>query len=171
MGRRGAPTEVASSKKDESWTRNLSAVFAVGGVISLTLVVGALVALVVWLKGQDYSGSEDGVDSIRAMLAEIKRGEMDKAYSRMSGSWRATNSLEDFEAFVTKHPALRDNRDATFPHRRASIDAGGADLEAAELTSNTGVLEVFTFRIEPEGGIRIYPIWSKMPGAHRPRPE
>jgi hypothetical protein len=113
------------------------------------------------------------VDSIRALLVEIKRGEMDKAYRRMAGSWRAMNNPEDFEAFVAKHPALKDNRDATFPHRRASIDAGGAVFWGAELTSNTGVLEVFTFRIEPEGGILIEPIWSKMPkksGSRRSSP-
>jgi hypothetical protein len=136
---------------------------AVGCAGCLGLPLAAVLGFVVLAKGCDYMGSQQGVESIRAQLDEIKRGEMDKAYRRMAGSWRAMNDPEDFEAFVAQHPALKDNRGATFPHRSASIDAGSVVLDDAVLTSNSGVREVFTFRIQSTGGILIEPRGSRAP--------
>jgi hypothetical protein len=142
-----------------SWKKVLG--FGAAGCLALPVL--GLVGIVVLAKGCDYLGSQPGVDSIRAQLAEIKRGEMDKAYRRMAGGYRAMNDPEDFDAFVAKHPALKDNRDATFPHRTASVDAGTAVLANAVLTSNTGVREVFTFRITSMGGILIEAIEPAKP--------
>jgi hypothetical protein len=138
-------------------------VLGYGAAGCLALPVLGLVGLVVLAKGCDYAASEPGVRSIRAQLAEIKRGEMEKAYRRMAGAYRAMNDPEDFEAFVARHPALKDNRDATFPHRSASVDAGTAVFANAVLTSSIGVREVFTFRITSMGGILIESIEPAKP--------
>jgi len=134
-----------------SWKK----ILGLGAAGCLTLLVAAVAGLLVMAKGCDYAASGPGIASIRAQLAELKRGEMDKAYRRMAGSYRAMNDPEDLEAFVAQHPALRDNRDARFPHRSGSIDAGTAILANAVLISSTGVREVFTFRITSKGGILI----------------
>jgi hypothetical protein len=134
-----------------SWKKVL--LFGGGGCLALPLA--GLLALLVMAKACDYAASEPGIESIRAQLAEIKRGEMDKAYRRMAGTYRAMNDPEDFVAFVARHPSLKNNRDARFPHRTASIDAGTATFADAVLTSNEGVREVFTFRISSLGGILI----------------
>jgi len=134
-----------------SWKKVLG--FGAAGCLAVPVL--GLVGLIVLAKACDYAAGEPGVESIRAQLAEIKRGEMDKAYRRMAGGYRAMNDPEDFDAFVAQHPALKDNRDATFPHRTASIDAGTAVFANAVLTSNTGVREVFTYRITSLGGILI----------------
>jgi hypothetical protein len=120
-----------------AWKRKL---LWIGTAGCLGLPVLALVSLVGLAKGCDYLGSWQAVASVREQLAEIKRGEM------------------DFEAFVAAHPALKDNRDASFWHRTASIDAGSVILGNAVLTSNSGVREVFTYRIADDGGILIEPI-------------
>lgn len=135
--------------------------FGAAGCLAVSVL--GLLALVVLAKGCDYAVAEPGVRSIRAQLEEIKRGEMDKAYRRMAGTYRAMNDPEDFEAFVARHPALKDNRSATFPQRTGSIDAGTATLANAVLVSNSGVRETFTFRISSLGGILIEPIEPAKP--------
>jgi len=131
-----------------------------GVLFWLTLAGGTCLGLPILLivgfcglwKGSDYLFTLDAVAAVREQLAEIRRGEMEKAYRRMGGCYRAMNDLEDFEAFVAAHPALKDNRDSTFWHRR-SHEASQKDiwLDHAVLTARSGITEAFDYHLTSEG--------------------
>jgi hypothetical protein len=132
-----------------------------GGCVGLPILL--VIGLCGLWKGADYLFTLDDVAAVREQLAEIRRGNMEKAYRRMNGCYRAMNDLEDFEAFVAVHPALKDNRDATFWHRR-NREAASRDtwLDHAVLTSRSGVTEVFDYHLSREG-ISISPVVDPSP--------
>jgi hypothetical protein len=107
-----------------------------------------LTALVVLFMGINAFATRGEEALVREQLDDLRRGELARAYRRMSGAYRSMNTLDDFKAFVAAHPALADNKDISFPNRHWSIDAGGVTFAGAVLTSRTGVSEVIDFRVE-----------------------
>jgi hypothetical protein len=97
-----------------------------------------------------YFARKGVVDATRVMLADIKKGDMDKAYSRLSSSYQARMSREEFAVLVASHPALQDNKDSTFLSTNVKNDT--ATLEDALLISSAGVTEIATFELQKEGG-------------------
>jgi hypothetical protein len=61
--------------------------------------------------------TREPVNAVRAQLEEIRRGDVDAAYARLSEAHRAQTSRADFAQLIERHPALRDNADASFWNR------------------------------------------------------
>ncbi|HET9315292.1 MAG TPA: FHA domain-containing protein [Vicinamibacteria bacterium] len=111
----------------------------------------ALVGIAVGaIFGGLYFARKGVVDATRVMLADAKKGDLDKAYSRLSSSYQARVSREEFAAFVASHPALQDNKDSTFVS--AAVKNDTAVLENGLLVSSSGVTEIATFELQKEGG-------------------
>ena len=110
----------------------------------LTLVLIAFAAI----GGGAYFMTAAVVDAIRAQIADIKKGDLDAAYGRMSQEYRAATSREDFAAFVDRHPALKQNTDSTFISRNVANDTGTV---AGTLTGG-GVTEPVSYKLIKEGG-------------------
>jgi len=109
----------------------------------------ALVGFILLVIGLPFLMSRGPVDAVRGQLHEIKAGQTDAAYARLSGSYREVVSREAFSGFVLRHPALKDNADSTFLSR--SIHNDRAELEGF-LTATGGEREPVRFRLEKEGG-------------------
>jgi len=91
----------------------------------------------------------DAVAVTRHQLAALKGGDIDGAYARLSGSAQARMSRSAFEAFVARHPGLRENKDSTFWSRSVKNDT--ATLSGL-LTSASGTRERVTYELVKEGG-------------------
>jgi hypothetical protein len=89
------------------------------------------------------------VDAVRTQLGEIKAGQTDAAYARLSNSYREVVSREAFAGFVLRHPSLKDNADSTFMRRSTANTS--AELEGY-LTATGGERESVRYRLEVEGG-------------------
>jgi FHA domain-containing protein/uncharacterized protein DUF4864 len=119
--------------------------WAAGGCCGCLLLV--LIAFAT-IGGGAYFMTAAVVDVIRAQIADVKKGDLDAAYGRMSQEYRAATSREDFGAFVDRHPALKQNTDSTFMNRNVSNDVGTV---SGTLTGG-GVTENVTYRLAKEGG-------------------
>ncbi len=91
----------------------------------------------------------DAVAAARGQLQELKRGDMDAAYARLSSSAQAQMPRGAFEALVSRHPGLRENADSTFWNRSVKNDT--ATLSGL-LTSASGRHERVTYALVKEGG-------------------
>jgi len=111
----------------------------------LVLLVGFILLVV----GLPFLLSRGPVDAVRGQLKELKAGQTDSAYARLSSSYREVVSREAFTGFVLRHPSLKDNADSTFLSR--SIHNDRAELEGF-LTATGGEREQVRFRLEKEGG-------------------
>jgi hypothetical protein len=108
------------------------------GFIGVGLIGGAAF----WMTG-------DAVAAVRSQLRELKGGDIDGAYARLSGSAQARMSRPAFEAFVGRHPGLRENTDSTFWSRSVKNDT--ATLSGL-LTSASGTRERVTYELVKDGG-------------------
>jgi hypothetical protein len=99
--------------------------------------------------GAAFYMTGDAVAAARAQLAELKAGDIDGAYARLSGSYQARLSRQAFEAFVTRHAGLRENTDSTFWSRSVNNDT--ATLTGL-LTAASGTRERVTYELIKEGG-------------------
>ena len=97
-----------------------------------------------------YFSTKGAVDATRATLEDLKKNDVDKAYGRLSSSYQARMSREEFEAFASAHPGLKDNKDSTFMSKSVKNDV--ATLENGLLISSSGVTEIATFELVKEGG-------------------
>jgi hypothetical protein len=91
----------------------------------------------------------DAVAAVRSQLKELKGGDIDGAYARLSSSAQARIARPAFEAFVARHPGLRENTDATFWSRSVKNDT--ATLSGL-LSSASGTRERVTYELVKEGG-------------------
>jgi hypothetical protein len=117
------------------------------GLVFATLVVLAVVGVGAAL-GPGYWRSRAVVEAVRAQLKEIREGDLDAAYERTAGEYRAAHSLEAFSTFVARHPGLKANTDATFDSRR--VEGGTARL-AGTLAHAAGS-EAAAYELVQEGG-------------------
>jgi hypothetical protein len=108
-----------------------------------------LVGFVLFLVGLPLLLSRGPVEAVRAQLAELKSGQTDAAYARLTSSYREVVSREAFAGFVLRHPSLKDNADSTFLSR--SIQNDRAEL-GGYLVAAGGQREDARYRLEKEGG-------------------
>jgi FHA domain/Domain of unknown function (DUF4864) len=119
---------------------------------ALTGCCGCLLLLLIGLGligGAAYFMTGDAVAAARGQLQELKRGDIDAAYARLSSSAQAQMPRPAFEAFVSRHPGLRENTDSTFWSRSVKNDT--ATLSGL-LTSASGTRERVTYELVKEGG-------------------
>jgi len=113
-----------------------------GCLLLVFIGVGLIGGAAFWMTG-------DAVAVVRRQLQELKGGDIDGAYARLSGSAQARMSRPAFEAFVGRHPGLRENTDSTFWSRSVKNDT--ATLSGL-LTSASGTRERVTYELVKEGG-------------------
>jgi len=119
---------------------------------ALTGCCGCLLLLLVGLGligGAAFLMTGDAVAVVRSQLHELKSGDVDGAYARLSSSAQSRMSRPAFEAFVSRHPGLRENTDSTFWSRSVKNDT--ATLSGL-LTSASGTRERVTYELVKEGG-------------------
>lgn len=113
---------------------------------------GCLVLLMVFfgvIGGGAYYMTAGAVEAVRAQLADVKKGDMDAAYLRMSDEYRRQYTKEDFVALVDAHPAMKENTDTTFLNRNVQNNTATV---AGTLTGAAGVKEEVTYRLVKESG-------------------
>jgi len=127
-----------------------SPVFWIGlgccGCLALVLVFVGLVG------GFAVFATRGAVEAVRAQITEIKAGNMDAAYKRMSNAYRQSHTEADFGAFVARHPGLKENSDSTFTTRNVQNDK--AQL-AGYLMAASGAKETVRYELVKEGDWKI----------------
>jgi hypothetical protein len=98
--------------------------------------------------GLIYFGTAEPVAAARAQLADIKAGRTDAAYARLSDEYRSRITQGDFEAFVSRTPALKDATDSTFTSR--SVESNKAKLGG--VLSTPGGSAAVAYELVKEGG-------------------
>jgi hypothetical protein len=101
------------------------------------------------IGGAAFFATRGVVEVVRAQIAEIKAGDMDAAYRRMSDAYRQSHSAQDFAAFVARHPGLKENSDSTFTTRNITNDK--AHL-AGFLMAASGAKETVSYDLVKAGG-------------------
>jgi hypothetical protein len=96
-----------------------------------------------------FSALEAPKKTVRTQLQEIKAGQLDAAYARLSESYRARLAREDFDALVAAHSAMRDNKDSSFSSSNIVNDT--ARFEGT-LTASSGEKEGVTYELAKENG-------------------
>jgi hypothetical protein len=91
----------------------------------------------------------DAVAVVRAQLNDLRGGNLDAAYVRLSDSYRARMSRPAFEAFVSRHPGLKENSDSTFWSRSVKNDSAAI---SGMLTAASGTRETVSYELVKEGG-------------------
>jgi hypothetical protein len=90
------------------------------------------------------------VDAVTMELAEIKAGQIDAAYARLSPSYQAVLSRSDFDQLIATHETLRDNASSSFWKKRSIVN-NTAELEGS-VTSAGNVSEAVAFNLIKEDG-------------------
>lgn len=121
-------------------------VWIVGGCCGCLLLVLLGVGL---FMGSLWWGTKGAADAVTAHIALVKEGQVEAAYRATSQSYQSEHSLEEFQSSVDAHPALRNNKDATFPSR--SVHNETATIRGV-LTSNAGGIEGVVYELVKEGG-------------------
>jgi len=113
-----------------------------GCLILILIVVGLIAAGALFM-------TQEPAETARAQLEEIRQGQLDAAYERFSEAYRARVSRSEFESFVSRHPALKDNQDSTFYQR--SVENDEARLTGV-LTSNADETESVRYELRKGDG-------------------
>jgi hypothetical protein len=114
--------------------------------------LGLVVAAVALIGGAAMFATRGAVEAVRAQITQIKAGDMDGAYARMSDSYRQSHTAADFAAFVARHPGLKENSDSTFTTRNVQNDK--AHLEGY-LMAASGAKETVTYELVKSGDWKI----------------
>lgn len=113
------------------------------GCLALGLLVGAVILGATWF------GTKGAADAVQRELADIRQGQVDRAYAHLAESYRSQMSPREFKQLVAAHPVLKDNADATFSSRK--VENNTATL-GGYLVSSTGGREAVTIQLVKEGG-------------------
>jgi len=113
------------------------------GCLTIILLVAAVAG---WFL---YRSVEEPATAVKAQLEDIKGGRMEKAYERLDGDAQDRISAQDFELFVARHPAIKDNRTASFSGR--SVENDIARLSGTFVSSSDDEEQV-TYRLRRQGG-------------------
>jgi hypothetical protein len=117
------------------------------GCLGVVVLIAALVA------GGFYALTRGPVEAVRGQLAEIKRGDMETAYARLSEGTRARISREGFERALAEHPTLQQHTDALFGFPSGSVQVVDARAEVnGVLVAPGGAREEAAFVLVREGG-------------------
>jgi pSer/pThr/pTyr-binding forkhead associated (FHA) protein len=115
-----------------------------GCLLLVLLLAGAL-------TGGLYVFTQGAAEGARATLRQIKRGDVDGAYAGLAPSLKAEMSREEFEALIERHPALKNNADATFWSRSVTNDR--ATLSGVLTPDGGGPPERVTIELHRDGGV------------------
>ena len=107
------------------------------------------VMLVAGIGGAAFWSTRAPATVVQAQLVELRRGDLEAAYHRLSSDLQAQLPREEFERLVREHAGLGENKDATFWKR--SVNNDRASLTGV-LTSQSGQVETATFELVKEGG-------------------
>jgi len=110
------------------------------------LLVGVLA--VAGFFGVVFYSTQAPANLVQAQMADLRKGDLDAAYRRLSPELQAQMPADQFERMVRDHPTLAQNKDATFLSR--SINNNRATL-IGTVTSTTGDVEPVTFELVKEG--------------------
>ena len=114
------------------------------------LVVPLLITLgMAFIGGRAFYAMRAPVHVVEAQLGELRDGQIDKAYARLSASYRAKLSRDAFADLVEKHVTLRDNKSASFENQSLMNDEMTL---AGTLTARSGTPEFVTFELVRENG-------------------
>jgi len=137
VGQMAAPASGKKGKGPVFW-----AIAGCCGCLLLGLMLmGAFAGGMYWL-------TQAPADVVQAQLVELRRGDLEAAYNRLSAGLQSQLSREDFERLVREHPGLAENKDATFWSR--SVSNGQAKLSGT-LVAQSGMKEAAVFELVKEG--------------------
>lgn len=108
------------------------------------------VVLIGGIGGAALFATRAPAQAVQEQLAELRQGDVDAAYGRLSRDLQARLTREEFVQLVQDHPGLKDNKDATFWSR--SVNNDRARLSGV-LMSRAGDVEQATFDLAKEGGV------------------
>jgi hypothetical protein len=123
-----------------------------------------VIGLLALLFGAFWWSKTSGAATVaREHISEIRRGDEQAAYARLSESLRSQMSVEQFQELLSAHPALKGNTDATLTGR--AYENGRVRLTFA-LTGSANEQEVVQYSlVSEEGGWRIAAIDFPGPSA------
>jgi hypothetical protein len=123
------------------------------GIVGCGGCLSVSVLLVAALLGGFYYFMRGPVDTVEAQIGEIRAGDLDKAYARLSESYRARVSRDDFSRLVAEHPGLKENAETSFwpPSGSVSVDNDTARISGS-LKSASGAHEQIRYELVKEGG-------------------
>jgi hypothetical protein len=125
----------------------------------LVLIALAFAAFMAWT----WLMVEEPAAAVRTQLEEIRSGRIDAAYQRLDASSRQTLTEADFARFVSRHPSLEDNADATFNDR--SVENNTARLSGVLRSSDDQSEEVTYELVKEEGAWKVAAIQFGDPAA------
>jgi pSer/pThr/pTyr-binding forkhead associated (FHA) protein len=126
-----------------------------------------IVLFVAVLAGGAFFFMRGPVVVVQAQIGEIRAGEIDKAYARLSDSYRARVSRDDFADLVTGHAGLKQNAESRFWPPSGSVNVvndkaqvsgvlisteGERERVAYELVKEGGEWKISALRVEPNEG-------------------
>jgi hypothetical protein len=88
-----------------------------GCLLLVLLGIGGVVGVTFMMTG-------DAVKVARDQMEDLKTGNVDAAYNKMSLRFRGQYSAAEFGAWVDRHPGLKNNKDSTFLSRSVKNDTG-----------------------------------------------
>lgn len=113
-----------------------------GGCLTLLLCTAVFVGLILLLTG-------GATDAARKHLERLIRGDVATAYQKASPAFRATISLDAYQALVQARPLLQQTKEISIPDRKVENDIATV---TAQLTDQGGVLRSVPMRLRKEGG-------------------
>jgi hypothetical protein len=104
--------------------------------------------------GGAYMMSRGSVDVVQRFLGDLRQGNLDAAYDRLSDDYRARFSRSAFEMAVEEHPTLKDNAEGRFsPLNGGSVSiVNDRGLVKGTLVSKSGQEESAIIALHKEGG-------------------
>jgi hypothetical protein len=117
-----------------------------GGLLLIGLLIAGGIGLVIYKGVRAFQAP---VEAVQAQLADVKAGNLDAAYARLTPEYQADVTKEEFQAFAAKHGSFAQNADTTFNNR--SMQSSTATL-GGSLRSVSGDSESATFRLVEQGG-------------------
>jgi hypothetical protein len=116
-----------------------------GGCIVVPLLLFALFFGVV--GGGVVYMTREPVKAVQQQLQDIRDGRIDAAYARLGSVYQKSLSRDAFAQLIEKHPALKDNADASFWNR--SLENGEMKLSGT-LTARSGAKEKVAYELQRE---------------------
>jgi predicted component of type VI protein secretion system len=115
--------------------------------------LGLVVLLAAVIGGGFFYMTRGPVDAVQAHLAEIRQGQLDEAYARLSSEARVEMSPESFARLVGEQPALRDHTEARFgfPEGGVSVTNDRAEVKGSLVTPG-GDRQAAVFELVKEAG-------------------
>jgi hypothetical protein len=118
-----------------------------GGALLLAAVI--IVLAIGGVVGLPFLLTRAPVQAAEGYLGDIRRGDLAAAHGRLSDAYKTQVTRETMEAFVARHPALKESATVGFNSRSVHNDT--ADL-AGRLATATGTAEEMSIHLVQEGG-------------------